>query len=108
MVASLYAIAAPKPNAIICCVAAWATYFIYLELLNPVDLKKKTYNPVTYDDTTIEGVRGAALAVCITSLGLALVAVLLGWLRSSEKPAANEPSKLDTELVNPDGVVVGT
>lgn len=99
MVASLCAIAAPKPNPIICIVAAWATWFIHVELRNPEDLRNKTYNPVAFDDAVITGVRGAALAVCVTSLGLAVVAVLLVWLRSSEKPAVDERPKVpDTEM----------
>lgn len=108
LVSSLYATAAPKPNPIICCVTAWATWWIHVELRNPEDLRKKTYNPVAFSDVVIEGVRGAALAVCIISVGLAVVAALLGWWRTSvEKAAADDQPKVldDAELVIPNGMV---
>jgi len=88
-VAALYALAHPKPDAGVCLVAAWATYWISQELANPTRLlATDKFNPQPWDESTVKGIGMAAYILCIASLGLAGIALLRRMCSSCETNAA--------------------
>jgi benzodiazapine receptor len=74
---ALHALASPRPDAIVCLVAAWATWFIFMELKDPTNLLSKTrFNPYHWEAVVLEGLKSAALMLCCVSLLLATIALV--------------------------------
>jgi len=78
-----YQFIAPRRDAIICLVAAWACTAIFAELGNPAALNNPhRYNPHMFTSSTLQGLRYAALAVALLSL---VIAASAGYVRVAGK-----------------------
>lgn len=80
-----------KPDPIRCLVTAWATFFISVELRDPVLLINKPWKPVNFDEVTITGVRGAALILSYASLAFAALAMGLRVWGQNKAQALDAP-----------------
>merc|ERR1712196_238685 len=75
-VGALVAVAWPKPDPIVCLVAAWALAGVSAELSNPVNLQRASrFNPHLWDLTTLNGLKIAASYLSVLSAALAVVAI---------------------------------
>jgi len=88
-VAALVSVAWPKPDAIICFVAAWALAGVSAELNDPINLQSGSrFNPHFWDLTTLNGLKKAAsylsvLAVALAGFAIAMRFQLLSYVRTS-------------------------
>jgi len=77
-VAALASVAWPKPDSIICFVAAWALAGVAAELNDPVNLQGASrFNPHLWDVTTLDGIKRAASYLSVLAVSLAVVAMAL-------------------------------
>eukprot|EP00415_Alexandrium_ostenfeldii_P000339 UN0339 len=78
VLAVLYAFAAPKPDCIPSLVVAWALLAVDSELQSARNLQDPSkFNPYVWDAVVLEGIRGAALALSVACVGLAVLASVL-------------------------------
>lgn len=116
--ATLYAVAYPAPDIILCLVVAWALFWVAEELKDPKLLLDPTkHNPREWDEATIRGVRYSAEVLCRVALGLAALAVVVRCGRAcarscarrraaaadAEKAAASQAAREAATPLVPDG-----
>jgi len=107
----VYQFLAPKRDAIICFVAAWACIAIFSELSNPALLNSPTrYNPHVFSESTTEQLRIAACCVSVAALLSGVWAAFTrngtkGRVRDSADALSGAPrSQLRASLLHPAGV----
>merc|ERR1719493_481623 len=75
IVATIFAVAKPSADPVVCLVAAWALNAISAELSDPMALDDASrHNPYTWDRVTLAGLQQAASNVTSLALALAVVA----------------------------------
>lgn len=106
LIISAYQFLAPKRDAIICLVAAWACFAIFSELGNPTQLNSPTrFNPHQFSDSTIKTLRIAALCVAIVSL---LISALAGFKRISSRRRDDTLDGVSMRTYSAEGVSLDT
>jgi len=82
-VSTFFTCGAKTAEPIVCLVAAWALFGIGIELGDPANLTDPTrYNPHSWNDETIDGVKIAAFIASVATLGLAMISMVLNVLSS--------------------------
>jgi hypothetical protein len=92
-IATFFTCGVKTSEPIVCMVAAWALFGIGTELGNPVNLNDPSrYNPYTWGEATLEGVRYAALIASGAALSLAVISLALNARGALEpkRPAQGE------------------
>lgn len=98
---TLFALAVPKPDFILCLASAWALLGVSAEL-NSADnlLNPDRFNPVAWDKVTLFGVRVAALVLGLVSLVLSVLAAGLRVSRHGASRMHEPQTALHSESVS--------
>lgn len=95
-IVTAFTLAVKSPDPIIGLVSAWAFAAIYSELGDPVKLSSPSrFNPMTWDTVTVRALQVSALAICMLS---AVMAVVAGAFKIYSLSCCRDAKAADTVL----------